>query len=200
MVKNILLHVIGLGAPPSESEKYGLVRDDFGLHKMIVVLTESGKIFGIDNISGKQHWVKFLPNFGGFNKEQRMKLLVQRTSKYYPLPAQCAVIGRHKITGNGLIFKFNPIVEGSLTGRVLELDYQIQQVSLLHKSGADFLKGILIIDQNNQVHVDPVSSTSQVDKYYFYIANKNTGILSGFHVEFDEKFNVSIDGFPVTFP
>jgi hypothetical protein len=193
MMKNIFLHVIGLGAPPSESEKYGLVRDDFGLHKMIVIVTESGKIFGIDNISGKQHWVKFLPNFGGFNNGQSMKLLVQRTSKYYPLPAQCAVIARHKKTGNGLIFKFNPIVEGSVSGEVQELDYQIQQISLLHESGADFLKGILIIDQNNQVHMEPASSIKQVDKFHFYIANKNTGVLSGFFVEYDEKFNVSID-------
>lgn len=192
MMKNIFLHIIGLGAPPSESEKYGLVRDDFGLHKMIVILTESGKIFGIDNISGKQHWVKYLPNFGGFNHGQHMKLFVQRTSKFYPLPVQCAVIGRHKVTQKGLIFKFNPIVEGSVTGEIIELDYQIQQVSLLRESGTgDFLKGILLIDQNNQIHTEPSSAMKSTDGFYFYLANKNTGLLSGYYIEYDEKTEVS---------
>ena len=44
MIKNIILAVLGLGAPESASQKAGLVRDDFGLHKMIVIVTESGKV------------------------------------------------------------------------------------------------------------------------------------------------------------
>lgn len=191
MIKNLLLHVIGLGAPPSESEKYGLVRDDFGLHKMIVIVTESGKVFGVDNISGKQHWVKFLPNFSGFSNGQNMKLLVQRTSKFYPLPVQCAIVGRHKKTHKGLIFKFNPIVEGSVSGEIIELDYQIKQLSLLRENGADFLKGILLIDQDNNVHVEPSSAAKSADEFYFFVANKNSGALSGFHVDYDEETNVS---------
>lgn len=35
---------MGLGAPPSASQKAGLVRDAFGLHKMIVAVTASGKV------------------------------------------------------------------------------------------------------------------------------------------------------------
>lgn len=43
-IRNVLLTVFGFGAPPSASQKAGLIRDAFGLHKMIVVVTESGKV------------------------------------------------------------------------------------------------------------------------------------------------------------
>lgn len=43
-IRNVLLTVFGFGAPPSASQKAGLIRDAFGLHKMIVIVTESGKV------------------------------------------------------------------------------------------------------------------------------------------------------------
>lgn len=187
MVKNVVLHVLGLGPPPSSDEKAGLVRDDFGLHKMMVILTESGKLFGIDCVSGKQHWVHILKDFSGFSNGQGMKLLVQRTSKYYPLSAQCAVIGRDKSSGNGIIYQFNPISGHPVNGGVSKLSFKIQQVSLLHKSGENFLRGVLFIDDKNEVHVQPETSLSMVDGFFFYVANKNTGILTGYQIQYDNN-------------
>jgi ER membrane protein complex subunit 1 len=184
MVKNIVLHVLGLGPPPSFSERAGLVRDDFGLHKMMVILTESGKLFGIDSVSGKQHWVLILKNFEEFPNGQHMKLFVQRTSKYYPLSAQCAVVAREKSTGNGILYQFNPISGQPFNGGVNKLGFKIQQVSLLHKSGENFLRGLLFIDDKNNVHVQPETSLSMVDDFYFYVANKKTGVLTGYHIEY----------------
>lgn len=43
-VRNLVLTVMGLGQPPSASQKAGLVRDAFGLHKMMVIVTASGKV------------------------------------------------------------------------------------------------------------------------------------------------------------
>lgn len=54
------------------------------------------QLFGIDNISGKFHYVTYLPNFTGFNNE-KIQLVVQRTSKHYPHRAQCLVIAKHKV-------------------------------------------------------------------------------------------------------
>lgn len=96
-VKSLLLHVIGLGPKPSDTQRAGLVRDAFGLHKMLVVLTRSGKIFGIDNISGKHHWQYFLHNVEHFANDQEMRLLVQRTSKHFPLSALCTVVAKNKV-------------------------------------------------------------------------------------------------------
>lgn len=189
LVKNIVLHVLGLGPPPSFSQRAGLVRDDFGLHKMMVIMTESGKLFGIDNVSGKQHWVRVLKNFAGFSNDQGIKLLIQRTSKYYPLPAQCAVIARDKSSGNGLLYQFNPLSGQSIDKGVIKLDFKIQQTSLLHEHGENFLRGILFIDDKNEIYVKPEASLKQVDGFFYYVVDKN-GILTGYLLQFDEKINV----------
>lgn len=193
MVKNIVLHVLGLAPPPSFSQRAGLVRDDFGLHKMMVIITKSGKLFGIDNVSGKQHWVRVLKNFNGFSNNQEMKLLVQRTSKYYPLPAQCAIIARDKTTGNGLLYQFNPLSGQPIDNDngIVTMNFKIKQASLLQEQGDNFLRGILIIDDKNEVHVFPSSSLKQVDGFFLYFVDKIKGTLTGQLLQYDEKTNVS---------
>lgn len=94
-IRNVFLTVIGLGASPSDSEKAGLVRDSFGLHKMIVTITKSGKLFGLDNLSGKIMWSTYLPNH--IKNFKILKLVVQRTSKHFPHFAQCAIIGKSQV-------------------------------------------------------------------------------------------------------
>jgi len=96
-IRNIVLAVFGLGAPPSASQKAGLVRDSFGLHKMIVVVTKSGKVYGIDNLTGKYHWMTYLKNIIGFNNGNDIKILIQRTSKHFPNPSQCAIIAKDEV-------------------------------------------------------------------------------------------------------
>jgi hypothetical protein len=191
-VKNVVLHVLGLGPPPSFSQRAGLVRDDFGLHKMMVIMTESGKLFGIDNESGKQHWVQVLKNFEGFANGQSARLLIQRTSKYYPLPAQCAIIARDQSSGNGIMFQFNPISGQPIDKGVVNLDYKIQYASLLHEHGENFLRGILLVDDKNNVHVLPETSLKQADGFFLYTISKPNGILTGFLLEYDDKSNVSL--------
>jgi hypothetical protein len=43
-LRSLLLTVLGLGEPPSAGQRAGLVRDEFGLHKMIVVASSAGKV------------------------------------------------------------------------------------------------------------------------------------------------------------
>lgn len=103
-LKSFLCHLLGLGPKPSDTERAGLVRDAFGLHKMLVVLTKSGKIFGIDNISGKHHWQRFIPNIESLGNGEDMRLLVLRTNKFFPLQAICTIIARDKVSFNMLNF------------------------------------------------------------------------------------------------
>uniref|UniRef100_A0A1Q3FAM0 ER membrane protein complex subunit 1 n=1 Tax=Culex tarsalis TaxID=7177 RepID=A0A1Q3FAM0_CULTA len=183
-VKNLVLHVLGLGPAPSKAQRAGLVRDDFGLHKMLVVVTTSGKIFGVDNVSGKLHWVRYLPEMTGFGNDQPMKLLVQRTSRFYPLTAQCAVLGRHKVTKNGLLYQFNPITGQPINGGLVQLPYKIRQASLLHETGPDFLRGLLLLDERNEAHVLPESAAKFVSSFYLFSADRETATIRGFLVEF----------------
>lgn len=182
MIKNIVLHVMGLGAPPSFSQRAGLVRDDFGLHKMMVIMTKSGKLFGMDNVNGKQYWTRLLKNFEPFANGQSVKIFTQRTSKFYPLAAQCAIIARDSTSGNGLIYQFNPISGQPAGGGVVALNYKIKQASLLHRAGENFLKGILFIDDKSQAHVLPESSLGIADKFFFYVVDKPSGVLNGYQI------------------
>jgi hypothetical protein len=43
-LRALLLTILGLGEPPSAGQRAGLVRDEFGLHKMIVVASSAGKV------------------------------------------------------------------------------------------------------------------------------------------------------------
>jgi hypothetical protein len=43
-LRSLLLTILGLGEPPSAGQRAGLVRDEFGLHKMIVVASSAGKV------------------------------------------------------------------------------------------------------------------------------------------------------------
>lgn len=154
-------------------------------------MTKSGKLFGIDNVSGKQHWVRVVKNTDGFANGQGMRLLVQRTSTFYPLPAQCAIIARDKSSGNGIVFQFNPLSGQTIDNGLLTLDYKIQQASLLHYSSDNFLRAILLVDDKNNVHVLPKTSTKLADGFYFYTVNKQNGQLNGYVNQYDSQSDVS---------
>lgn len=131
------------------------------------------QLFGIDNISGKQHYVTNLPNFGAFNSDQPMQIIVQRTSKHFPHPARCVILGKHKISGNGLLYQFNPIDGSSIDGGIAELPYPIRQVSVLQPD-ANHVRGILLLDQSNNIHVYPESAADSVSGHLSFIVNQIT--------------------------
>lgn len=97
-IRSLFLHVIGLGPPPTATQRAGLVRDSFGLHKMLVLLTQAGKIFGVDNISGKHHWQLYLPNVNGFDNAENMRLIVQRSAKHFPLQPLCTILAKDAVS------------------------------------------------------------------------------------------------------
>ncbi|XP_017480196.1 PREDICTED: ER membrane protein complex subunit 1 isoform X2 [Rhagoletis zephyria] len=185
-IKSIFLHVVGLGQPPSDTQKAGLVRDSFGLHKMLVVLTRSGKIFGIDNINGKHHWQQYLRDVQNFVNQEPMRLLVQRTSKHFPLQPLCTIVAKEKSTGNGVLFRFNPINGKPAEGGLLKLNYKIKQLTLLAESEKESIKGLLLLDAQNNVAVYPQYVQELAHEMYLFTADKSTATLDGFFVEFND--------------
>ncbi|XP_017081981.2 ER membrane protein complex subunit 1 isoform X1 [Drosophila eugracilis] len=183
-IRSLVLHVIGLGPPPTDTQRAGLVRDSFGLHKMLVILTRAGKIFGIDNVSGKHHWQLYLPNVNGFANDEQMRLIVQRSAKHFPLQPLCTILGKDSVNGNGVLYRFNPITGQPVEGGLINLDYKIKQLSLLGETEKDFVKGILLLDASNQVHVYPQHATPLADGMYLYTADVKTAELSGYFVKY----------------
>ncbi|KAG7213130.1 hypothetical protein KM043_002446 [Ampulex compressa] len=176
------------GFTPQQSNQRDLVRDKFGLHKMIVLVTSAGKIFGIETKKGEIIWQLRIPNIKGFTKnEKTIVLYVQRGSRHFPHPPQCALLGEDKETGEGVVYTFNPITGQSLGG-LIKLGYRIKQFMLLHVTTDDFLRSILILDARDKVHVYPESATPAVaalgKSIYLFTADQTTGILSGFSLSY----------------
>ncbi|TRY87079.1 hypothetical protein DNTS_009164 [Danionella cerebrum] len=72
-----------------------LSRDEFNLQKMMVMVTASGKLFGIDSKSGTILWKQYLENI---KPDSVFKLVVQRTTAHFPHPPQCTLLIKEKVT------------------------------------------------------------------------------------------------------
>ncbi|XP_062611133.1 ER membrane protein complex subunit 1-like isoform X1 [Saccostrea cucullata] len=181
----------------SEDEDEELTRDEFNLNKLIVLVTGAGKIYGVRSTNGHIEWEHFFPELTPFNRydQQKLLLFVQRTTAHFPNPPQCTVVGKHKLTGNGFLFSFNPIsgepVDTPPGGQML--NYRIVQTSMVGELDDHFLRGILLLDPSDQVHVFPEKCSSVLRKTYksqfMFVADRDTGFIYGYRTVPDrEKF------------
>lgn len=137
-------------------------------------------------MSGKYHYVTYLPNFDEFSNKQRIQIVVQRSSKHFPHPAQVTIVAKHTHSGRGLLYQFNPITGKPINAGIIELNYPIRQLSVL-QPGTDFLQGILLLDHDNRLHVVPEVAAPLAHGTYIYSADRNTGIVTGYYVELQNK-------------
>ncbi|CAH0547358.1 unnamed protein product [Brassicogethes aeneus] len=162
----------------------GLVRDDFGLHKIIVVATKSGKLFGIDTLTGSLAWTYRLPNVKPFKMldSEKMLLFVQRTARYAPLPAQCTLLAEDSITGNGIIIQFDPIT-GYSEKSIIRLNYKIRQALLLPNDDENHVKPLVVYSDKGDAFIYPESANTAIATHashtYLYTVDVNKNTLNG---------------------
>ncbi|KAJ8927927.1 hypothetical protein NQ314_019557 [Rhamnusium bicolor] len=163
----------------------GLVRDKFGLHKIIVVATKVGKLFAIDTLTGSIAWSYRLPNVKSFNSlnTKKMLLFVQRTARYAPLPAQCLLLAEDSNTGRGVLFQFDPITGFSSNG-IERLNYKIAQALLLPYEDEDNSKPVIVLSTSNEVFLYPSTSRTlvyqHINNVFIYVVDSVRGLLRGF--------------------
>ncbi|KRX57589.1 ER membrane protein complex subunit 1 [Trichinella sp. T9] len=166
--------------------KNRLERDQFGLHKMIVASTSSGTIFGIDSSHGDVLWKLYIRDAVPFTHSQVwFPIFIQRTTAFYPYPAQCAVVMKHKHSGNALIVTFNPI-----TGDVFDevyLNFTVDQASLLPFKDDKHASVLLLMDKEND-HAY-IFSNSALDKSVLLKKpisvvklDRKTGVCNGYQL------------------
>ncbi|KAG8190034.1 hypothetical protein JTE90_000129 [Oedothorax gibbosus] len=190
-VQNVLLQaLIGMKGDNSNvgTNKRTLTRDTFGLHKIIVVISKPGKIFGIDNLSGLIVWSHFEKDFSPFYKgdNPHYPLFVQRTTAHFPYPPVCTALARHRDTKHSRIYSFNPINGATLESKVLPFDVvQVMTVGSLDH----YLRGIFLLDSSLKVHVYPESHdiSRHKDSHYMFTAQSGTGSLTGYSLAADEN-------------
>ncbi|CAL7933905.1 unnamed protein product [Xylocopa violacea] len=174
--------------PQQSNQRSDLVQDKFGLHKMIVLVTSAGKLYGIETRKGEIIWQLRVPSIRGFTKRSDAIILyVQRGSRHFPYPPQCALLAEDKKTGEGIVYTFNPITGQPLDG-LIKLGFKIKQSMLLHLATDDFLRGILIFDTRDKVYVHPESATtiaaSLAKNTYIFTADQTSGVLSGYSLSY----------------
>lgn len=189
-LKSLFLAVLGV-KDPSE-EKLGskgkannqLIRDAFGLHKIIVAVTKSGNLFGIDNMSGKFIWKRHLAELNFFDvpaPAEKVKLIALRTARHFPHPIQYALVGKEKRHGFGFVYQFNPI-NGAKVSREI-LSYRIKQMMILSETEAStYIRPLLLLDDQNKAHVLPHSFADSATGVYMYTATER-GVLNGYYVQ-----------------
>lgn len=156
-----------------------LVRDRFGLHKLIVIVTRAGKVFAMDTVTGRIVWQRLLKDVN----TEKLRLFFQRTSTYYPLEAQCTILTKSISTGRSVLVVLNPIT-GEHT--YLPLGYSVQQALLLPQSEeTEHMKPLLMLDHLNVPHVFPADSgTTQVVKMagqlYLFTADSKSCLMRGY--------------------
>jgi len=139
------------------------------LNKLIVSVTSVGKVFGLYTSSnGKILWSFYLKDTIPFtikNKDNNrfnnsLPLFVQRTTAHYPHEPQCALVSKVRV-GDQIktrIFYFNPISgqpsKDSQPGGLI-VDYQVKQVFISSQMDDNFLKALIIFDQENILRVLP---------------------------------------------
>ncbi|XP_044599421.1 ER membrane protein complex subunit 1 isoform X2 [Cotesia glomerata] len=173
---------------PQSNQRADLVRDKFGLHKMIVVVTSAGKLFGIESKKGEVIWQLRVNDITSLKSDANtMLLFVQRGSRHFPHPPQCALLALDKKSGEGVIYTLNPITGQPIDG-LIKLGYKLKQSMLLHITTDDFLRPILLLDTRDKVHVFPENATAVAasvgKKTYLFTGDQETGVLSGFSLAY----------------
>ncbi|CAI5783007.1 ER membrane protein complex subunit 1 [Podarcis lilfordi] len=165
-----------------------LARDEFNLQKMIVVVTASGKLFGIESSSGTILWKQYLQDV---QPGSSFKLMVQRTTAHFPHPPQCTLLVKEKETGKSSLYVFNPIFGRWSQVAPPVLSRPILQSLLLPIMDQDYAKVLLLIDDEFKVTVFPATRNvlRQLEEIAptvsFYLADTEQGKLMGRRLQKD---------------
>lgn len=150
-------------------------RDKFGFKKMIVLATETGKIFGMETFTGRIMWQLF---DGELSSKGSNNALLISTKQSDDFASESRALVIHPM---GSILYINPI-----TGEIIEkkkLPNPIKQIAQTSLQ-SDGSRGVLILDTKDQVHVYPEHILGAVQRdirnYYMTIADRDRSLLTGF--------------------
>uniref|UniRef100_A0A669BUE3 ER membrane protein complex subunit 1 n=1 Tax=Oreochromis niloticus TaxID=8128 RepID=A0A669BUE3_ORENI len=165
-----------------------LSRDEFNLQKMMVMVTASGKLFGIDSKTGSilwRHYLEDVPSNAAF------KLMVQRTTAHFPHPPQCTLLIKDQDTGLTTLHVFNPIFGKKSHVNPPALPQPILQSFLLPLMDQDYAKVLLLVDDQYKVSAFPSTKNvlqqlqEMASSIFFYLVDSSQGRLSGYRLRTD---------------
>lgn len=155
------------------------VRDKFGLKKRIVIVTDCGKMFGLDTLTGDVVWEQFNEDLSTLGDTNKVFLALTKQSEDDADQSRAIVV--HPA---GTIIEFNPI-----TGLLLnknKLAVQVKQLTMTEENESLDARAIIILDKHDRVHVYPEDQRIRViedaQKYYMTVFNKIENQLEGYRL------------------
>nr|XP_045605093.1 ER membrane protein complex subunit 1-like [Procambarus clarkii] len=194
-----------------QASLHTLKRDELNLRKLLVVATGSGKILGVDSWNGDVVWSIYRAQLAPL-QGSKLLLYSQRTSAHFPHQPQCVVVGRHRVTGEGLLVVFNPISGTAVgdRGDVIPLGYQLSQALLMHHADEQYLKPLMLVDKSLVPRMFPASGEKVVLEHkqsiFLHLTHPGSSVLTGYSLRFSqpgaltltEVWTVSLGGGPIT--
>uniref|UniRef100_A0A8C4R981 ER membrane protein complex subunit 1 n=2 Tax=Eptatretus burgeri TaxID=7764 RepID=A0A8C4R981_EPTBU len=186
-----------------ESGRSGLVpsRDSFNTHKMLVMVTASGKLLGLESRSGAILWRLWAPNLdakrGSVTGDAKDKdltvggwklggLFVQRGSAHFPHPPLASLLLQHQETGKSHLMIFNPVYGVLSSIPEPKLKRPVLQAAVLNHMGPNFTRPLLLLHDDLSVSCFPSSSSfhslidSMASSIFFYIVDPAHRSICGF--------------------
>ncbi|XP_052821133.1 ER membrane protein complex subunit 1-like [Mya arenaria] len=174
-----------------EEDEEDLLRDEFSLHKMVILVTRPGKVLGMRSQTGHIVWQHLVPDLAPFMSfgRQMFMLHTQRTTAHFPHHPQCVVLGKNKASGRGHLYAFNPITAetvSGMSGTGEHLPYSVKQAFVLGTWDENFMKAFIMLDDSHMVRVYPETMKRFVQEHssttYMFLADIEHGALNGFRL------------------
>lgn len=158
------------------------MRDKFGMKKTIVLVTQVGKIFGLDTITGAIVWQAFDKNLVSASGEPKSSLVIlSQSDDDTSIPK--AII----IHPTGYVLEFNPISGQTITNT--NLSTKIRQFAQTEYYQGENSRAVLLVGEDDTVSVFPRELTEKVkqdiNKYYITIAGTSEPMLVGYNFILD---------------
>ncbi|KAM7539288.1 hypothetical protein Aperf_G00000057648 [Anoplocephala perfoliata] len=159
-----------------DNEFTPLLRDDYNLHKMLVIVTSVGKIFGMESSRGRIMWEYYIPGTRLPANALSQHLFAQRSSGHFPLTAIVSVLLEESDSQSILLY-LEPILGVPLNARTLKataneaeaivrLTLRVKLATLVPSSGTlEFASGSGEVEAAN--HVQPLCVISDDLKVQF---------------------------------
>ncbi|CAF0738689.1 unnamed protein product [Didymodactylos carnosus] len=171
-----------------------LVRDEFNLNKILVVVTSVGKVFGILTQSGNILWKQFYNDFTPFDNfnQPSVPLFNIRTAAHYTHQPLASIYSQ-----NTQIKTFNPYTGDNVANLCTTLPYQIRRVFVSSQIDEEFKKVLLLIDKKNKVHTFPsvplIRALGTTTPTYIYLFDKTEQAFNGYHLTVNDNEQTSTD-------
>jgi hypothetical protein len=161
-----------------EREEDLLIKDEFGLKKVIIAITQYSSIYAIHSSGGRVLWRQYVPDV-----ELKQVYVIKKAIHY---PPEIVIVGTNTKTARGFLRHLNPH-----TGQIIrdtQLTYDLDQVVQLPFHDNEYRSVLLLVDNKKNVNIYPDNEETRSlvhknrEHIFFYQVDEKAGSVTGYTV------------------